>query len=123
MKPYVRSLKPNSQKLRTTQTEAEKRLWYRIRCDQLGFRFYRQKPLLTYIVDFYCPKAKLVIELDGSQHYEPEHQANDKIRDAELASLGLTVLRFDNYRVMTEIDSVIEDICCIFKRLNKVFSP
>ncbi|RRN06295.1 endonuclease domain-containing protein [Bibersteinia trehalosi] len=110
MKPYVKSLKPNSQKLRTAQTEAERRLWYRIRGDQLGVRFYRQKPLLSYIVDFYCPKAKLVVELDGGQHYEPEHRANDKIRDAELASLGLTVLRFDNYRVMTEIESVIEEI-------------
>ncbi|MEG9545934.1 endonuclease domain-containing protein [Mannheimia sp. HC-2023] len=110
MKPYAKSLKPNSQTLRSTQTDAEKRLWYRVRSDQLGFRFYRQKPLLSYIVDFYCPKAKLVIELDGSQHYEPEHQTNDKIRDAELVSLGLTVLRFDNYRVMTEIDSVIEEI-------------
>lgn len=51
-----------------------------------------------------------MIELDGGQHYEPEHQANDKIRDAELASLGLTVLRFDNYQVMTEIESVMETI-------------
>ncbi|KMK50952.1 hypothetical protein RO21_08995 [[Actinobacillus] muris] len=110
MKPYVKSLKANSQKLRTTPTEAEKRLWYRIRNDQLGVRFYRQKPLLTYIVDFYCPKASLVIELDGGQHYEPQHQANDKMRDAELASLGLTVMRFDNYRVMREIDRVVEEI-------------
>lgn len=100
MQPYVKSLKDNSRKLRKNQTEAEKRLWYRIANDQLGFRFNRQKPLLTYIVDFYCAKAKLVIELDGGQHYEPDYQANDKIRDAELASLGLRVLRFDNYRVM-----------------------
>lgn len=70
MKPYAKSLKPDSQTLRSTQTEAEKRVWYRVRNDQLGLRFYRQKPLLNYIVDFYCPKAKLVIELDGSQHYE-----------------------------------------------------
>lgn len=110
MKPYAKSLKLNSQKLRTAQTEAEKRLWYRIRNDQLGVRFYRQKPLLNYIVDFYCSKAKLVIELDGGQHYEAEHQANDKIRDAELGSLGLTVLRFDNYRVMTAIETVVEEI-------------
>lgn len=89
MKPYVKSLKANSQKLRTTPTEAEKRLWYRIRNDQLGFRFYRQKPLLNY---------------------EPQHQANDKMRDAELAALGLTVMRFDNYRVMREIDRVVEEI-------------
>lgn len=110
MQPYIKALKTHSQILRNTQTEAEKRLWYRVRNDQLGLRFYRQKPLLNYIVDFYCPKAKLVIELDGSQHYQPDYQEKDRLRDAALASLGLTVLRFDNYRVMTDIENVIEEI-------------
>lgn len=119
MKPYVRSLKLNAQQLRTIPIEAEKRLWRRIRNDQLGVRFYRQKPLLTYIVDFYCPKANLVIELDGGQHYEPQHQANDRRRDEELASLGLTVMRFNNYRVMREIDNVIEEIWRYFQSMDK----
>lgn len=110
MKPYTKSLKPNAQKLRSTQTDAEKKLWARLRNDQLGFRFNRQKPLLTYIVDFYCAKAKLVIELDGGQHYENAHQAKDKMRDLELQSLGLMVLRFDNRQVMLEIDNVVEEI-------------
>ena len=111
MKPYSRDLKPLSQKLRSTQTEAERKLWQRINRDQLlGFRFNRQKPLLSYIVDFYCLKAKLVIELDGSQHYEPDYQEKDRLRDAELNSLGFTVMRFDNHSVMTNIDGVMEAI-------------
>ncbi|MCI5763669.1 endonuclease domain-containing protein [Actinobacillus porcinus] len=111
MQPYSRDLKPLSQKLRSTQTEAERKLWQRINRDQLlGFRFNRQKPLLSYIVDFYCLKAKLVIELDGSQHYEPDYQEKDRLRDAELNSLGFTVMRFDNHSVMTNIDGVVEAI-------------
>ena len=111
MKPYSRDLKPLSQKLRSTQTDAERKLWQRINRDQLlGFRFNRQKPLLSYIVDFYCLKAKLVIELDGSQHYEPDYQEKDRLRDAELNSLGFTVMRFDNHSVMTNIDGVVEAI-------------
>ncbi len=111
MQPYSRNLKILSQKLRSTQTEAERKLWQRINRDQLlGFRFNRQKPLLSYIVDFYCLKAKLVVELDGSQHYEPDYQEKDRLRDAELNSLGFTVMRFDNYSVMTNIDGVVEAI-------------
>lgn len=111
MQPYSRDLKILSQKLRSTQTEAERKLWQRINRDQLlGFRFNRQKPLLSYIVDFYCLKAKLVIELDGSQHYEPDYQEKDRLRDAELNSLGFTVMRFDNHSVMTNIDGVVEAI-------------
>ena len=111
MQPYSRDLKILSQKLRSTQTKAERKLWQRINRDQLlGFRFNRQKPLLSYIVDFYCLKAKLVIELDGSQHYEPDYQEKDRLRDAELNSLGFTVMRFDNHSVMTNIDGVMEAI-------------
>lgn len=118
MQPYSKDLKLLAQQLRSTQTEAERKLWQRINRDQLlGFRFNRQKPLLNYIVDFYCLKAKLVIELDGSQHYKPEHQAQDRLRDAELNSLGFTVMRFDNYRVMSEIDNVVEEI---YRFLSKV---
>ena len=80
MQPYEKYLKENSQKLRGEQTDAERKLWQRINRDQLlGFRFNRQKPLLSYIVDFYCAKAKLIIELDGSQHYEPDHQEKDAL--------------------------------------------
>ncbi|ASU15651.1 hypothetical protein CHY23_00883 [Actinobacillus pleuropneumoniae] len=111
VQPYSKSLKPLSQKLRSDQTDAERKLWQRINRDQLlSFRFYRQKPLLNYIVDFYCPKAKLIIELDGSQHYEPDYQEKDCLRDAELNSLGFTVMRFSNDEVYFEIESVVEQI-------------
>ena len=111
MQPYEKYLKENSQKLRVDQTDAERKLWQRINRDQLlGFRFNRQKPLLSYIVDFYGAKAKLIIELDGSQHYEPDYQEKDALRDAELNSLGFTVMRFSNNEVMREIEAVVEQI-------------
>lgn len=73
--------------------------------------------MLTYIVDFYCAKAKLVIELDGGQHYEKNHQENDRLRDKELVCLGFTVLRFDNRQVLLQIDNVVEEI---YQFLNQV---
>ncbi|WP_228288734.1 endonuclease domain-containing protein [Acinetobacter indicus] len=76
----------------------------------LGLQFYRQKPLLNYIVDFYCPAANLVIECDGSQHFTDDGLEVDHIRDEALAELGLIVLRFDNGQVMERIDDVVESI-------------
>lgn len=111
MKRYNPKLKDNSRALRTNMTDAEQALWHRVRRKQIrGVQFYRQKPLLSFIVDFYCPAAKLVIELDGSQHFETEHQAKDQGRDAALAGLGLYVLRFDNRQVLLETDAVLNVI-------------
>ena len=108
MLPYSRQLKQNSRELRSHMTDAEQKLWYRLRRKQInGWQFYRQKPMGSYIVDFYCPVARLVVELDGSQHFEPEHQAADRRRDAYLAGLGLRVLRFDNRQVLLEMDAVL----------------
>ena len=84
----------------------------------LGFRFNQQKPLLSYIVDFYCAKAKLIIELDGSQHYEPDHQEKDALRDAEFNSLGFTVMRFSNDEVMCEIEAVVEKIYLFLEKVR-----
>jgi len=114
MLSYDRRLKLNSRALRTDMTEAEQKLWYRLRRKQInGWQFYRQKPLGSYIVDFYCPAAHLVVEVDGSQHLEPQHQAADQQRDAYLAGLGLRVLRFDNRQVLLETDAVIDAIAGI----------
>ena len=108
MERYNPKLKESSRSLRINMTDAEQALWYRMRRKQIqGVQFYRQKPLLTFIVDFYCPAAKLVIELDGSQHFETEHQAKDHDRDAALTGLGLRVLRFDNRQVLLETDAVL----------------
>jgi len=95
MLPYNKSIKCLSQKLRRDMTEAERLLWSKIRCRQLkGLQFYRQKIIGDYIVDFYCAKANLVIELDGGQHYNKEAQDKDRKRDKFLEGLGLKVLRF-----------------------------
>lgn len=111
MLPYERRLKPNSRALRSTMTEAEQKLWYRLRRKQInGWQFYRQKPLGPYIVDFYCPAASLVVEVDGSQHFEAEHVQTDQARDQYLDGLGLRVLRFDNRQVLLETDAVVEVI-------------
>ncbi len=75
MEPYSRKLKDFARTLRSNMTEAEQHLWYRLRNKQIcGVQFYRQKPLRSFIVDFYSPKAKLVIELDGAQHLEAEYR-------------------------------------------------
>ncbi len=91
-------------------TDAERLLWARIRGKQLGGWFNRQKPIGGYIVDFYCRSAKLVIEVDGSQHFTEEGIANDRARDEYLESLGLTVLRFTNTDVIENMEGVLERI-------------
>ena len=92
-------------------TDAERHLWAKIRMKQLkGYQFYRQKPIGDYIVDFFCPRAKLVIEVDGSQHSSDKMTDYDSIRDEHLNSLGLRVLRFTNTDVLTHIEGVVESI-------------
>jgi very-short-patch-repair endonuclease len=92
-------------------TDAERSLWSKIRMKQLkGFIFYRQKPIGGYIADFYCPKAKLVVEVDGGQHFTEEIAEYDKIRDECMSNLGLRVLRFTNTEVLGNIEGVIERI-------------
>lgn len=111
MLEYVRKLKTPSRELRKNSTVAESMLWSCINNKQiLGVKFYRQKPILNYIVDFYAHKPKLVIECDGSQHYEEEHAQADKLRDEELFRLEILVLRFDNYQVTHHLLSVVEEI-------------
>jgi very-short-patch-repair endonuclease len=111
MLKYNTSLKQPARKLRTDMTDAERLLWSRLRGKQLlGVQFYRQKPLGPYIVDFHAPAAKLVVEVDGSQHFEEAGQVSDRRRDAHLGSLGQRVLRFDNLQVLKETEAVLETI-------------
>ncbi len=111
MLPYNVNLKQPAGQLRKNMTDAERQLWAKIRMKQLeGRQFYRQKPIGDYIVDFFCPGAKLVIEVDGSQHFTDEKAEYDKIRDEYLSSLGLRVLRFSNSDVMTHIEGVVKRI-------------
>jgi len=89
-------------------TDAEKHLWLRLRGKQLkGYQFYRQKVIGQFIVDFYCPKAGLVIELDGGQHYEEAGRSKDRQRDEALTQMGLRVLRFSDREVFENIGAVM----------------
>ena len=109
MKPYNKNLKQASRDIRNNMTDAEKLLWSRLRNKQiLGLQFYRQKPLLNFIVDFYCPAANVVIECDGGQHFTDDGLEADRVRDEALAQFGLKVLRFDNGQVIGQIDGVVE---------------
>jgi very-short-patch-repair endonuclease len=97
--------------LRSEQTDAEKLLWINLRNRKLrGFKFRRQHPIQNYIADFYCHECKLVVELDGAWHGNPEQAAYDKQRTAELSLYGIKVLRFPNKRVLSDMHRVLQEI-------------
>ena len=92
-------------------TEAEKLLWSKVRRKQLKeCQFYRQKTTGTYIVDFYCPQARIVVEIDGGQHYTQSGIGRDKIRNAFLIEQKLKVLRFSDREVLKNPDGVVQRI-------------
>jgi very-short-patch-repair endonuclease len=92
-------------------TDAEQRLWARLRRKQiLGVQFYRQKTIGNYIADFYAPAARLVVEVDGSQHFDCPQAEHDRRRTAYLERVGLRVLRYTDRQVLLELDSVMEEI-------------
>ena len=107
--PYESKLIPQAKKLRKQATPQENHLWYDF-LRSYPVRFQRQKTIDTYIVDFYCHAAKLVIEIDGSQHYEPKGQAYDEQRTAVLQKYELEVLRFSNRDINTSVRAVCEQI-------------
>jgi len=97
--------------MRQNPTAAENRLWQHLRRRQInGYRFRRQHPIGRFIVDFYCAKAKLAIEVDGPVHNEPGHKEYDQERQAYLESLGLRVLRITNEEVLNGLDAVLNEI-------------
>lgn len=111
---YEKKLKPNAQKLRKEMTKWEKKLWYGY-LKNYPVQFRRQKPIGNYIADFYCIKAKLVIELDGSQHYMQKQLDYDSTRTAYLENLGLLVLRYPDNIVSKNFEGVCLDIDRIVK--------
>ena len=104
-----KNLTPLSQKLRKNLTKEEALLWNAF-LKKYPVQFRRQYVIGEYIADFYCHKAKLVVELDGSGHYEPESIQKDQKRTAYFGSLGITVLRFTNLEVMQQFRSVCKKI-------------
>jgi very-short-patch-repair endonuclease len=108
---YEPGLKTPARGLRSDASTAEQRLWWRLRRKQvLGVQFYRQKPLLRYVVDFHGPAARLVVEVDGSQHLTEAGLLADARRTSKLEALGLKVIRFDNLQVLRETAAVMEEI-------------
>ncbi len=108
-------LTENSKALRKNMTKEERHLWYDF-LKGLPVTINRQKVIGSYIVDFYIASSKIVIELDGSQHYEDDGIRNDAERDAMLKSFGIKVLRYSNLDINRNFDGVCQDI------LNNIYT-
>ncbi len=105
---YNTKLKRYSQELRKNMTDAERLLWSRLRKKQLkDCQFYRQRIIGNYIVDFYCPKSRLIIEVDGGQHYQNEGSERDKERDEYMKNLGMRILRVSDREVLQNLNGVV----------------
>ena len=112
MEPNVSRLRNRARRLRSDQTEAERKLWARLRARQLcGVKFRRQHPIGLFVADFCCVERGLVIELDGGQHAEQVDA--DRRRSAFLAGRGYRVLRFWDNDVMEDTDAVLERIVAV----------
>jgi very-short-patch-repair endonuclease len=107
MLAYDKRLIERSRQLRKKMTPAEQYFWSRVKNKKLGYWFYRQRPFGIFIADFYCPKAKLVIEIDGSQHLTKEAREYDKERSEYLKSIRRRVTRFSNKEVLENITDVL----------------
>ena len=109
-----RRLYANARTLRKAMTKEERRIWYCF-LRSLPIRFRRQQVIGNYIADFYCHEKRLVIELDGSQHYEGPGRQADRERDAYFCGQGLTVLRYSNADVNLRFRDVCEDVLAHLK--------
>ena len=118
MYPHNQNLRSNSQSLRKNMTPEEKHLWYDF-LKHLPITVKRQHVVGNFILDFFIPSAKIAIELDGSQHYEPETRKADKERTEELLKVGIKVIRYPNAEININFDGVIADI---LKRIKLVHS-
>lgn len=104
-----RATKNFAKKLRRAMTKQEKHLWY-VFLQKHRCKWYKQKPIGKYIADFYCGHVKLIVELDGSQHYEDKHAKYDERRTAYFNDLGITVIRFPNNAIDKNFNSVCDEI-------------
>ena len=117
MKEYNKANIPLAKTLRKNATPWERKLWYDF-LRNYPVRFQRQKAIGNYIVDFYCAKAKLVIELDGGGHYNSEQFKKDDVRTSKLENLNLNVLRICNLDIDRNFSGVCEHIDLVVKNLS-----
>jgi cyclase len=99
-----------ARQLRKEMTEAEQLLWQWLKLERKGLKFRRQHAIGIYVADFYCHKARLVIELDGSVHDDPEVAERDKVREKDLKDWGYAIIRFGNKEVFGNIEAVVNAI-------------
>ena len=125
--PYNKNLKEFSRDLRSHSTLSEILLWQKLRSSQFrGYAFNRQKPLGNYIVDFYCLKLDLVIEVDGNSHFFEESVMEDQERQKVIERMGVNFLRFSDLEVKRSMPSVLEEIGYFiedFEKKNSYKSP
>ncbi len=108
---YNPKLKQLSRNLRNQSTLSEILMWKELKGRKIkGYQFMRQKPIGNFIADFYCSKLKLVIEIDGESHGNPIRLLKDEEKDSYLISLGISVLRYDDDDVKTDISGVIDHL-------------
>ena len=118
------TLKPRRRELRCNQTDAEKALWAHLRNKQFyGMKFFRQYSIGSYILDFYCPTAKLAVELDGGQHNQCESKEYDAARSEYLERQGIEVIRFWNHEVLLDMESVLAGLSLKVTPPNPPLSP
>jgi len=100
-----------ARRLRKTMTRQEVKLWVALRAmREIGFHFRRQSPILSYVADFECRRARLIVELDGGQHAADDGRRRDAVRDEALKQAGYQVLRFWNHEIDREFDAVLQSI-------------
>ena len=110
--------------LRSSLTDAERKLWQALRRDQLGgLHFRRQHPVGLYTLDFYCPALRLGIEVDGGQHGEDMHRVKDARRTAWLTARQITVVRFWNNEVLSNIEGVLSEILRVAEEARQRLTP
>lgn len=117
-------LKPIRKILRGQMTKSEAVLWKKIKNDQLGFHFRRQHSIHNYVVDFYCPKLKLAIEIDGCTHDDEKVGENDIERQKYLECFGIRVVRFNSQDILKHLSGVLETLysaCEIAQKLSSSF--
>lgn len=103
--------KKRRQELRQQPSSAEARLWWYLQNRRFyGFKFRRQQGIGQYVVDFYCPKLRLAIEVDGDSHFEPDNIVNDKHRQQWIEDLGIRVVRFTNNEVLEDTFGVLSSL-------------
>ncbi len=105
----------NAAKLRASMTETELKLWDFLKMKPMGFKFRRQHPIGGYVLDFYCHRLRLSLEIDGGYHLQKEQRENDVERTNYLKSIGISEIRFTNKQILNEYETVIETINSILR--------